>query len=160
MFNHMFLINCKTMKEIHKHPDSDLNLQAKVIICCLLLREAVLLQLWLLSVKFLVCRAIYWHICNQKLYISYTFSNMLTFLRAKLETWGRGVKLCFIHFLLKGLNWVKIMKSVLECPDEHQNKRIGIIKKNNVRGSWDVLPTFCVYPIYELLSAAAASLIP
>ena len=38
------------------------------------------------------------------------------------------MKLCFIHFLLKGQdNFVKVINSALYCPDELQNKRIGII---------------------------------
>ena len=59
LFKEMFIIICKPKRKIQGHSDSDSEqLQARFIRCYLLLRDAIFLLLWLLSVKISVCHAL------------------------------------------------------------------------------------------------------
>ena len=158
-FKEMFIPICNAMRESQEHPDSDSKFSSKAYSLLSVIERCSFAGAMVTVGKVLVCHIIYWHLCNRRLLILYTFSNKLMILRAKLVSWERRGKLYFIHFLRKVLNCVKIMKSALECPDELQNESIGIITQQR-QSTLNVLPTLCVYSVYGLLLAAAASAIP
>ena len=54
-------------------------------------------------------------------------------LKSKVRDMRERSEAIFHPLFTEGMNCVKIMQSALECPDELQNKRIGIIKQERQR---------------------------